>query len=82
MIKTFKNIIANLAKNAVIAAEEEYGSGQGKIKKQKAIAYIIEHLPFSPFINKIIGLTLSTIIDELIETSVAGLHEMQQIQGE
>lgn len=82
MFTTIKKIISTLAKNAVIITEEEYGSGQGEIKKQKAINYIIDNLPFPALINKIIAVSLSNMIDELIESSVDKLHELQHIQGE
>ena len=71
MLKNIKKIITDLAKNAVILAERELGSGKGQQKKQMAINYIIEHLPFSPFAQKLISIFLSKFIDDIIETIVS-----------
>lgn len=82
MIKKIKAIIKNLAQNAVIIAEKELGSGNGQAKKQKAIEYIINNLPFPEPISQILSFLLSKMIDELIESAVDWLHRQQENQGE
>ncbi len=82
MVKKIKNIIKNLAQNAVIIAEEELGSGNGQAKKQIAVEYIINNLPFPEPIRQILSILLSKVIDELIESAVDWLHRQQQNQGE
>ena len=62
MFKDIKKIITELAKNAVIVAEKELGTGKGKQKKEIAINYIIKNLPFSPFIKNLISIFLSKFI--------------------
>ena len=44
-----REIINNLAKEAVLRSEELLGSGCGQQKKEMAIDYVTEHLPFSGF---------------------------------
>ena len=75
MLKNTKKIIKELAKNAVLIAEKELGSGQGKQKKEMAVNYIICHLPFSPLIKNIISIILSKFIDDIIETCVSQLNK-------
>ena len=82
MLKKIKAIIKNLAKNAVMIAEEELGSGNGQAKKQIAIEYIINNLPFSEPIKRIISFLLSKMIDELVESAVEWLHNQTVNQGE
>lgn len=82
MVKKIKAIIKNLAQNAVIIAEEELGSGNGQAKKQIAVEYIINNLPFPEPIRQILSFLLSKMIDELIESAVDWLHRQQQNQGE
>lgn len=82
MVTKIKNIIKNLAKNAVLIAEEEFGSGNGQAKKQMAIEYIVKNLPFTDPIRKILSFLLSKMIDELIESSVEWLHSQKEKQGE
>ena len=80
MLKKIKAIIKNLAQKAVIIAEEELGSGNGQAKKQIAIEYIINNLPFSAPIKQIISFLLSKMIDELVESAVEWLHSQNQIK--
>jgi len=82
MVRTLKSIIRNLAKNAVMIAEEEFGSGNGQAKKQTAIEYIVKNLPFPEPIKHIISFLFSKLIDELVETAVEWLHSQKEIQGE
>ena len=78
MFKSIKNIIKNLAKNAVVLAEEEFGSGNGKAKKQMAIEYVVKNLPFSDPIKQVLSFLLSRMIDEFIESSVNWLHSQKE----
>ena len=82
MFKNIKNIITELARNAVIIAEKELGTGKGQQKKQMAITYIIEHLPCSNFVKNIISILLSKFIDEAIETIVAQINSLPEEKGE
>ena len=82
MFKNIKKIVTELAKNAVIVAEQELGSGKGKQKKQMAINYIIEHLPFSAFVKNLISIFLSKFIDDVIETIVAQISVSTNEQGD
>ena len=81
MFKNIKKIIKELAKNAVIIAEKELGSGKGQQKKQMAINYILEHMPFSAFTKSIISIFLSKFIDDVIETIVLQIN-LQKEKGE
>lgn len=82
MFKNIKKIITELAKNAVLVAEKELGTGKGQQKKQMAITYIIEHLPFSAFTRNIISIFLSKFIDDVIESVVAQLRTQTSKKGE
>ncbi len=82
MLKNIKKIITELAKNAVIVAEEELGSGRGQQKKQMAISYIIDHLPFSPFVRNLISIILSKFIDDVIEIFAAQISIKSDEKGE
>lgn len=82
MFKNIKKIITELAKNAVLVAEKELGSGKGQQKKQMAIDYIIEHLPFSSFTKSIISIFLSKFIDDVIESVVLHIHSVPYETGD
>jgi hypothetical protein len=82
MFKNLKTIITELAKNAVLVAEKELGTGKGQQKKQMAIKYIIEHLPFSPLTKNIISIFLSKFIDNAIESIVSQINSMSKEKGE
>ena len=82
MFKNIKTIITGLAKNAVLVAERELGTGKGQQKKQMAIKYIIEHLPFSSFTKSIISVFLSRFIDDVIETIVSQINSLPKEKGE
>lgn len=82
MFKNLKTIITELAKNAVLVAEKELGTGKGQQKKQMAIKYIIEHLPFSPLAKNIISIFLSKFIDNAIESIVSQINSMSKEKGE
>ena len=51
-------------------AEEELGSNKGKEKKAMAIEYIVSNLPVAYPFNKLIGILLSSFIDDTIEFAV------------
>ena len=82
MFKNIKKIITELAKNAVFVAEKELGSGKGQQKKQMAINYILENLPFSAFTKSIISIFLSKFIDDVIESIVVQIHAISNETGE
>lgn len=81
MFMKIKEIILNLAKNAVIVAESELGSGNGKIKKQMAIDYVVKNLPFSSIVKAIISALLSKFIDDAVEIAVEYLHSLPEEKG-
>lgn len=82
MARSLKSIIRNLARNAVLIAEEEFGSGNGQAKKIMAVEYIVKNLPFPSFIKQFLSFILSKMIDELVESAVEWLHSQKEIQGE
>ena len=70
MFKDIKNQIKELAKNAVLVAETELGTGKGQEKKKMAVNYVVNNLPFSNLVKNIIAIILSGFIDDVIEISV------------
>lgn len=70
MLKNIKIKIKELAKSAVIIAEEQLGSKTGLQKKKMAIEYIINHIPVSTPFKVLISLLLSSFIDDAIEFAV------------
>ena len=83
MFSNIKNIIKQLAKNAVLIAESEFGSGKGKEKKERAINYIVANLPFSSFVKELVSIFLSRFIDDAVELAVHYMHSLQnENQGE
>ena len=70
MFKDIKNQIKDLAKNAVLVAETELGTGKGQEKKKMAVNYVVSNLPFSNLVKNIIAIILSGFIDDVIEISV------------
>lgn len=77
-----KTKIKELAKNAVLVAEAELGSGKGQEKKKLAIEYILKNLPISNFLKSIISILLSSFIDDAIEISVNYMKTLSTTQGE
>ena len=70
------------ALSAVIYAEQWLGSGNGDIKKESAIDFLLSKLPvylkpFAPLFRK--GLT--EVADKIIEMAVKELHEIQNKTG-
>lgn len=77
-----KTKIKELAKNAVLVAEAELGSGKGQEKKKLAIEYVLTNLPISNFLKSIISILLSSFIDDAIEISVNYMKTLSTTQGE
>lgn len=82
MFKNLKSTITQLAKNAVITAENELGTGKGQEKKKLAINYIIKNLPCREFVKSIIAIFLSGFIDNVIEAAVVYMKSLPEKQGE
>lgn len=82
MLYDIKKIIIDLAKNAVLIAEEELGSGKGQEKKKKAIEYIVANLPFSSFSKSLISIFLSRFIDSAVEISVKYMRSEPISEGD
>ena len=68
MFENIKKQIKELAKNAVLKAEQELGSGKGQQKKRVAIDYILKNL--------------SIFIDDSIELAVSYINSLSKMQGE
>lgn len=77
-----KTKIKELAKNAVLVAEAELGSGKDQEKKKLAIEYVLKNLPISNFLKSIISILLSSFIDDAIEISVNYMKTLSTTQGE
>ena len=77
-----KTKIKEWAKNAVLVAEAELGSGKGQEKKKLAIEYVLKNLPISNFLKSIISILLSSFIDDAIEISVNYMKTLSTTQGE
>jgi len=76
MFTKLKTAIKELAKKAVVMAEEALGSNTGQQKKEMALEFIISNIPvIAPFKTIIAGL-LSKFIDEAIELAVARMKEL------
>lgn len=82
MFKNIKKLIKELAKNAVLKAEQELGSGNGQQKKKVAIDYVLKNLPISGFMKTVVAVFLSSFIDESIEFAVTYLNSLPKTQGE
>lgn len=82
MFSQIKKQIKELARNAVMIAESELGSGKGKQKKEMAINYIVKNLPVSSLVKHIISIFLSSFIDDVVEASVTYINSLQTDKGE
>lgn len=82
MFSNVKNQIKEIAKNAVFVAEKELGSGKGKEKKELAVKYVVNHLPFPEILKPFITMLLSEFIDDVIEISVTYMKTLQTSEGE
>ena len=76
MFIKLKEIILNLAKNAVLVAESELGSGNGQAKKRLAMEYIVHNLQFSSFVKATISALLSRFIDDAVEIAVEYMNSL------
>lgn len=66
--------IPKLAKQAVLTAEENLKTENGKTKKNEAVKFVIEHLPVANCLKSILGTLLSVVIDSAIEIAVAFMN--------
>lgn len=82
MFENIKKQIKELAKNAVLKAEQELGSGKGQQKKRVAIDYILKNLPIPEFMKMIVSVILSSFIDDSIELVVSYINSLSKMQGE
>ena len=82
MFSNVKQQIKELARNAVLVAESELGTGNGQEKKKMAIDYIIKNLPFSAPVKTIISILLSSFIDDVVEISVKYMNSLSEEKGE
>lgn len=82
MFENIKKQIKELAKNAVLKAEQELGSGKGKQKKKVAIDYVLKNLPIPEFMKMIVSVILSSFIDDSIELAVSYINSLSKMQGE
>ena len=63
-----------LAKQAVLRAEENLKTENGKTKKNEAVKFVIEHLPVANCLKSVLGTLLSVVIDSAIEIAVAFMN--------
>jgi hypothetical protein len=82
MFCNIKNQIKELAKNGVLIAESELGSGKGEQKKKMAIDYVVNNLKCSDFLKSIVRILLSGFIDKVIEVSVSYMNSLIYTEGE
>jgi len=74
VINNIINKIPELAKQAVVTAEENLKTESGKTKKIAAIKFVVENLPVSKYLKGFIGTILSVFIDSAIEIAVAFMN--------
>lgn len=70
MFNNLKSKIKELAKTAVVMAEEALGSKTGIQKKKMAIEYITNHIPVPAPFKTLISILLSSFIDDAVEFAV------------
>jgi hypothetical protein len=70
MLNKLKTKIKELAKIAVVIAEETLGSNKGKQKKKMAVEYITNKLPIPTPFKSIVIFMLSSFIDETVDFAV------------
>lgn len=81
--KKLKEKIKEYAQNAVIDAENIFGGGNGKAKKQAAINFVLKALRIPATLEGLFSLFLGAFIDAAIESAVAALNsERSQKQAE
>ncbi len=70
MFENLKSKIKELAKAAVLKAEEKLGSQNGQEKKKMAIKYIVQKIPVPVIFKPVISFFLSSFIDDAVEFAV------------
>ena len=73
MFIKLKKAIQIIAKQAVYLAEKTLGGGDGYIKKQMALEYIISNMPVCVPFKRLVARLLAKFIDETIEFAVSNL---------
>jgi hypothetical protein len=82
MFSKIKTQIIELARNAVLVAESEIGSGSGQVKKEKAIEYVLKNLNCSSLVKSLISFFLSSFIDDVIEAAVNYMKSISKTEGD
>ncbi len=74
-----KKVFDKFAYKAVCYAEEQIGGGNGKLKKEIAIDFLISKLPIylKPF-SFVLRSVFNQIADSIIEKAVEKLHSVQK----
>lgn len=75
MFKNLKTTIKELAKAAVVKAEQTLGSNKGQEKKKMAIEYVVSRIPIPFPFNIFVSMLLSSFIDDAIEFAVEYMEE-------
>ena len=70
MFNKLKETIKELAKTAVVKAEEALGNQKGQQKKDMAIKYIVNNIPVFAPLKPLISMLLSSFIDDAVEWAV------------
>ena len=70
MFTKMKIKIKELAKTAVLLAEETLGSNKGKEKKAMELKYVVDRIPVPSAFKAIISFIFSSFIDDAIELAV------------
>ena len=72
-LSNLKQAVKNAAIEAVFEAEKTFGSGAGAVKKQAAIAFVVNSIPAPAIIKPILTAFLKKFIDTSIELAVKKL---------
>lgn len=82
MFEKIKETIVQAAGEAVEMAEKAFTSGEGQLKKQAAIEFVVDKIKFPPiisFLKPVVVKLLSIFIDECIEHAVEILKRRQSM---
>lgn len=71
MFKNLKKTIMEAAHTAVLEAETLFGSNNGKLKKEAAVAFVTSAIPAPAWLKPILSAVLHVLIDESVEAAVA-----------
>ena len=74
-LSDLKQAIKTAAIEAVFEAEKTFGSGAGAVKKQAAIAFVVNSIPAPALLKPILTAFLGKFIDSSIEFAVKKLKE-------